>query len=72
MQNILTADKIPSMGKTATAVAKEMNCSVATVTRWAKELNLGKRYGYAFVLTEAEITKIKKAWKPNRGCKPKG
>jgi hypothetical protein len=57
--------------KTATEASKELNCSIATVTRWAKALSLGKKYGYAHMLSDADIAKIRKHWKPNRGCKPK-
>lgn len=59
------------MGKTATQAAKELGCCVATVTRYAREMNLGRRHGYAFVLTDAEINKIRKSVKLDRGCKPR-
>lgn len=52
---------------TATDASKEIGCSVATVTRWAKRLALGERYGYAICLTKDDIEKIAKEWKKAAG-----
>lgn len=49
------------MGKTATIAAKEIGCSTATVTRWAKELGVGEKYGSSYVLSEKDIKRIAKA-----------
>lgn len=46
------------MGKTASEAAKELKCSVATVTRWAKRLQVGVKYGSSFVLLPQEIKQI--------------
>jgi transposase len=46
------------MGKTASQAAKELKCSVATVTRWAKKLHLGCKYGSSYVLFPQEIKQI--------------
>lgn len=50
-----------SMGTTATEAAKMIGCSVATVSRWARSLQLGRKYGSSFMLTPREIKEISKA-----------
>lgn len=55
------------MGYTATDASKEIGCSIATVTRWAKGLKLGNKYGSSYVLTPSEVKKIAKEWKKTKG-----
>ena len=55
------------MGKTATEVAKDCGCSVATISRWITQLQIGRKYGSSYVLTDAEVKKIQKHRKPTRG-----
>jgi len=56
-----------NMGKTATEASKEIGCSIATVSRWARKLNLGQKYGSSFVLLPREIHKIAKEWRKTSG-----
>jgi DNA-binding MurR/RpiR family transcriptional regulator len=48
------------MGKTSTAseAAKQLGCSIATISRWAARLGFQKRYGNALVLSLKEIRQI--------------
>jgi hypothetical protein len=55
------------MGKTASEAAKELKCSVATISRWAGRLNIGIKYGSSFVLLPQEIKEISKHIRPTVG-----
>jgi transposase len=55
------------MGKTASEAAKELKCSVATVSRWADRLQVGSKYGSSYVLLPKEIQEIRKHIKPTAG-----
>lgn len=55
------------MGYTATDASKEIGCSIATVSRWARDLGLGIKYGSSYVFTPAEIKKIANEWKKTKG-----
>ncbi len=55
------------MGYTATDASKEIGCSIATVSRWARTLGLGNKYGSSYVFTPAEIKKISREWKKTKG-----
>jgi uncharacterized protein YjcR len=50
------------MVKTSTAseAAKQLGCSVATISRWASRLGFDRRYGNALILTIKEIREIEK------------
>lgn len=48
------------MGKSGTEAAKQIGCSLATVSRWARALKLGKKYGSTYVFSESDIKKIDK------------
>ncbi len=56
-----------AMGKTATQVAEELGCTVATISRWAKKLNVGRKYGSSFVFLPKEIKQISKEKQDFRG-----
>jgi len=56
------------MGITATEAAKQIGCSVSTVSRWADALELRcKKYGSSFILSQRDVNKIKGMWKQKAG-----
>ena len=57
-----------NMGKTATIVAQELGCSVATISRWVRDLNIEpQRYGSCMMLHTKDINKIKKHKRDSKG-----
>lgn len=56
------------MGKTATTVAQELGCSVATVSRWVRDLKIEpQRYGTSMLLYPKDINKIKRHKQDTKG-----
>jgi hypothetical protein len=52
---------------TSTQAAKELGCSVATISRWAAKLGYTRRFGNCILLTKPQVNAIKKAWKKKAG-----
>jgi hypothetical protein len=52
---------------TSTQAAKEIGCSVATISRWAAKLGYTRRFGNCILLTKPQVNAIKKAWKKKAG-----
>lgn len=57
--------------------AQELQCSPATISRWATKLGIGQDVGPSRIFTKADLKKIEKCKKdsvgnPNFGSKPKG
>ncbi len=52
---------------TSTQAAKEIGCSVATISRWAARLGYTRRFGNCILLTKPQVNAIKKAWKKKAG-----
>ena len=52
---------------TSKIAAKEIGCSVATVTRWAAKLGFSEKFGKSIVLTKTQVNAIKRAWKRQAG-----
>lgn len=52
---------------TATEAAKQIGCSQATVSRWAKALGFRQKYGSSLALTRAQVAKIAEIWKQKSG-----
>jgi uncharacterized protein YerC len=67
LKNDLRGGIMTRMGKTATEASKEIGCSIATVSRWVKRLQLGEKYGSSFVLLPKEIKLIAKEWRKSSG-----
>lgn len=66
LQNALQGGNMKGMF-TATLASSEIGCSIATVTRWAKRLNLGDKYGSSLALTKDEVERIACEWKKQAG-----
>jgi predicted site-specific integrase-resolvase len=57
-----------NMGKTATIVAQELGCSVATISRWVRDLEIKpQRYGASMMLCQKDINKIMRHKKDTKG-----
>ena len=52
---------------TATQAAKDIGCSAATVTRWAKFLGYTAKYGSCLALTKAQVADIARKRRPKSG-----
>ena len=51
----------------ASQAAREIGCSIATVSRWAEKLGITRRYGYSLMLTQHDVERIRQTW-----CKKPG
>lgn len=52
---------------TATQAAKQIGCSVATVSRWAYRLGFKEKFGSSLVLTKDQVKTISREWRKQPG-----